>query len=324
MLRGLLSVAITNWRATQSPRPVLRSFSTRQSLQRRSPLQSAKMSWMDSWSRPSKSQATPAPYYLLPGGESTPYCHSCGRVISNRRTTAKAKADTPVKYCSSRCRTSKPGRLDRELEKAFVQYLSAESEDTKQATKGKGKQKGKHAKGDHRVLVACSTVEESVFGPHRSSMENTEDVIDDEPTSAMVPPPPDYPVSLFLDEDMDLSGNLKDEKYVDGDALARMSVRSGTRIRPPQSISQVNGSVGGEKGLAERIQETDAMLEKRKEGQKRAKEREMTKCAARRGVIFGFDVGDGKSRLCEAVMAGKVVEPSFAKGDWAIRWRDEW
>jgi hypothetical protein len=41
----------------------------------------AKMSWMDSWSRPSKSQATPAPYYLLPGGESTPYCKTCGRVI---------------------------------------------------------------------------------------------------------------------------------------------------------------------------------------------------------------------------------------------------
>lgn len=41
----------------------------------------AEMSWMDSWSRPNKSQATPAPYYLLPGGESTPYCKTCGRVI---------------------------------------------------------------------------------------------------------------------------------------------------------------------------------------------------------------------------------------------------
>ena len=40
-----------------------------------------KMSWMDSWSRPTKSQATPAPYYLLPGGELTPYCKTCGRVI---------------------------------------------------------------------------------------------------------------------------------------------------------------------------------------------------------------------------------------------------
>jgi hypothetical protein len=46
----------------------------------------AKMSWMDSWSRPTKSQATPAPYYLLPGGESTPYCKTCGRVISKSLT----------------------------------------------------------------------------------------------------------------------------------------------------------------------------------------------------------------------------------------------
>lgn len=126
------------------------------------------------------------------------------------------------------------------------------------------------------------------------------------------------------EEDMDLAGNLNEENHIDGDVLARMSVRSGTRIRPPQSVSEVNGSVGGEKGRAERIHETDEMLEKRRQGQKRAKEREMTKCAARRGVVFGFSVNDdgGEKRLCEAVMSGKVVEPSFAKGDWAIRWRE--
>jgi hypothetical protein len=28
-------------------------------------------------------------------------------------------------------------------------------------------------------------------------------------------------------------------------------------------------------------------------------------------------------RKCEAVMSGQVVEPSFAKGDWSVRWRDE-
>jgi hypothetical protein len=122
---------------------------------------------------------------------------------------------------------------------------------------------------------------------------------------------------------MDLAGNLNEENYIDGDVLARMSVRSGTRIRPAQSVSEVNGSVGGEKGRAERIHETDEMLEKRRQGQRRAKEREMTKCAARRGVVFGFSVNeDGEKRLCEAVMSGKVVEPSFAKGDWAIRWRE--
>ncbi|PNP43477.1 hypothetical protein TGAM01_v210437 [Trichoderma gamsii] len=288
------------------------------------------MSWMDSWSRPSKSQATPAPFYLLLGGEDTPYCHSCGRVISTRRTTATAKNNTPVKYCSSRCRTQKPGKLDRELEKAFVKLLGAEessSTDAKKPTKGgaSGKhKKGKNSKGDNRILVLCSAAEELVFGPNRTSMEVTdeEDHSDNEtPQTSESTQGPMEPLSS--EEDMDLAGNLKDENHIDGDVLARLSVRSGTRIRPPQSVSEVNGSVGGEKGRAERIQETDAMLEKRKQGQRRAKEREMTKCAARRGVVFGFAISeDGEKRFCEAVMSGKVVEPSFAKGDWAIRWRE--
>ncbi|KAF4450818.1 hypothetical protein F53441_6150 [Fusarium austroafricanum] len=304
-------------------------FCTYQSGLRRSSLEPAKMSWMDSWSRPCKSQATPAPFYLLPGGEETPYCHSCGRVISTRRKTATANTNTPAKYCSSRCRTQKPGKLDRELERAFVKLLSAEegmTEEAKKQAKGGSRKhkKGKNSKGDNRILVPCSAAEELVFGPNRASMEeeneesHSEDEASKEPEHTKAPSEP-----RTSEEDMDLSGNIKVENYIDGDVLARMSVRSGTRIRPPQSISEVNGSVGGEKGRAERIQETDAMLEKRKQGQKRAKEKEMTKCAARRGVIFGLSVNEnGEKRLCEAVMSGKVVEPSFAKGDWAIRWRE--
>ncbi|KAF4997954.1 hypothetical protein FGRMN_3474 [Fusarium graminum] len=290
------------------------------------------MSWMDSWSRPSKSQATPVPYYLLPGGEATPYCHSCGRVISTRRTTATANSSTPAKYCSSRCRAQKPGKLDRELEKAFVTLLLAEQGhlvEPKKHAKGSGAgkhKKGKNSKGDNRILVHCSAAEELVFGPNRTSMEegesNEENHSEDEtpqvsePTQASSEP-------RLSEEDIDVIGDLKEENHVDGDVLARLSVRSGTRVRPAQSVSEVNGSVGGEKGRAERIHETDEMLEKRRQGQKRAKEKEMTKCAARRGVVFGFSVNeDGEKRLCEAVMSGKVVEPSFAKGDWAIRWRE--
>ncbi|KAF4341864.1 chitinase [Fusarium beomiforme] len=284
------------------------------------------MSWMDSWSRPSKSQATPAPFYLLPGGEATPYCHSCGRVISTRRTTATANTNTPAKYCSSRCRTQKPGKLDRELEKAFVRLLSAEEstgEEVKKQAKGGKHKKGKNSKGDNRILVPCSAAEDLVFGPNRTSMEEENEEHHSEEEETKEPEPAQARSEPRSSEEMDTSGNVKDDNYIDGDILARMSIRSGTRIRPPQSVSEVNGSVGGEKGRAERIHETDAMLEKRKQGQKRAKEREMTKCAARRGVVFGFAVNDdGEKRLCEAVMAGKVVEPSFAKGDWAIRWRE--
>lgn len=308
-----------------------RKFSTLQPLQRGSSSEPVKMSWMDSWSRPSKSQATPAPFYLLPGGEDTPYCHSCGRVISTRRKTATANTSTPAKYCSSRCRTQKPGKLDRELEKAFVAFLIAEEghpiEPKKQTKGGSGKhKKGKNSKGDNRILVHCSAAEELVFGPNRTSMEEgeaNEDSHDEEETNQAPEPTQGPSEPRSSEEDIDITGDLKIDNSVDGDVLARMSVRSGTRIRPPQSVSEVNGSVGGEKGRAERVHETDAMLEKRRQGQKRAKEREMTKCAARRGVVFGFPVGeDGEKRLCEAVMSGKVVEPSFAKGDWAIRWRE--
>ena len=38
------------------------------------------MSWMDSWSRPLANSKVPAPYYLA--NQDTPYCRSCGRVMS--------------------------------------------------------------------------------------------------------------------------------------------------------------------------------------------------------------------------------------------------
>ncbi|ROW07981.1 hypothetical protein VMCG_03595 [Cytospora schulzeri] len=295
------------------------------------------MSWMDSWSRPSKSQATPAPYYLLPGGESTPYCHSCGRVINSRRNTKSATDDkNPVKYCSSSCRAHKPGKVDREIESVFVRYLTGEEktgprdQEPKRAHKPKKGAGGKKTKGDARILVFCDEVERHVFGPddqasvgsgseegHPSVDGNQDGDIQDQPSQQ-----PDQDIVYS-------SGTLDDPTaeaapYVDGDVLARLSIRSGTRIRPAQSVSEVNGSVGGEKGRAERINETNEMLEKRRQGQRKVKQREMVKCAARRGVVFGFIVeGEGEERRkCEAVMNAKVVEPSFAKGNWAVRWRE--
>ncbi|KAJ3535581.1 hypothetical protein NM208_g7075 [Fusarium decemcellulare] len=228
-------------------------FSTHPPSSRRAPLQ-PKMSWMDSWSRPSKSQATPAPFYLLPGGESTPYCHSCGRVISTRRTAATAKTDTPVKYCSSRCRTQKPGKLDRELEKAFVHFLSGDKDgatEVKQATKsapGKHK-KAKHSKGDNRILVSCSTVEEHVFGPYRSSIEEPETHPEAEAETANISASlPTGPLpSASSEEDTDLVENPQNDAHADGDVLARMAVRSGTRIRPPQAVSETRCSRNAEK-----------------------------------------------------------------------------
>jgi hypothetical protein len=143
---------------------------------------------------------------------------------------------------------------------------------------------------------------------------------------------------------MDNRGVPLAEALEGGDAEADV-VKIKGRVRPPQSESDVNGSVGGEKGWAEKIVETPEMLQKRRDGQRRAEEKEMVKCAARRAVVFGLEssrvlAGEGKKgkkgkddddgepkvegrRMCEAVMHGAVVEPSYAKGDWSIRWREE-
>ena len=78
-------------------------------------------------------------------------------------------------------------------------------------------------------------------------------------------------------------------------------------------------------------------------GRQRAANREKVRQAARRGVVFGFAVdgagcGDREKELTEsdsgvdtrrrrrveAMQGGRVVEPSFAKGEWGVRWRDEY
>ena len=92
-------------------------------------------------------------------------------------------------------------------------------------------------------------------------------------------------------------------------------------------------------------------VDPQKRGQQRADQRERVRRAARRAVVFGLSsdrdtapsgstelpnseksAGSARGgipkpekqslRLCEAVTDGLVVEPSFAKGDWCIRWRD--
>lgn len=129
----------------------------------------------------------------------------------------------------------------------------------------------------------------------------------------------------------------------------------GIRIRPPQHEAEVNFSVGGERNKAEKIAESDADRDKRLQGARRAEEREMVRRAARRLIVFGIDVPKAETRVdspqksrksarsnngkgresastddeaevekkkAEALMNGVVVEPSFAKGNWSIRWRE--
>lgn len=50
--------------------------------------------------------------------------------------------------------------------------------------------------------------------------------------------------------------------------------------------------------------------------------RELARRSARLLVGFGFSLQgvEGETRSVEAVQGGQVVESSFAKGDWGIRW----
>ncbi|PVI06103.1 hypothetical protein DM02DRAFT_34525 [Periconia macrospinosa] len=345
----------------------------------------ATMSWMDSWSRPSKSQATPPPIYLT--SPDVPYCHSCGRVISQRRTQP-SKKNQEVKYCSARCRNTKPGPVDRKIEAVFAALLDGaspetlmgeekglEKEEKTKAVEGAGGFKGKKdhkknkksAKGDPRITIECSTAEyvvfqhekdpEKVFGRRknraaRGIIEKPEDwrsvdMVDDPPAAPEPSLKPhsakDSVHSTSADDDHD-DQNLQASDFTPSDdeeedsggitlpdtiLLEPTYGYGGGKIRPPQSQSSINGSIGGEKGWAERIEETDEMKAKRREGQRRADEREMVRRAARRLVAFGTSAGapgvaagDGEKRKCEAVMKGVVVEASFAKGEWGIRWRE--
>jgi hypothetical protein len=286
----------------------------------------AKMSWMDSWSRPSKSQATPPPLYLTQ--PSAKYCHTCGRIISPRKSH-NAQSATPAKYCSSRCRGSKPGLQDRRIESAFLALLEGRtqfegvdiSDEIVKVVREGGKRKGR-GKGEHRVIVPCSAVETLIFGS-RTDETKSYGRKKNRASRAIKSDGEEWKsVDMVSDDEASGEGD---------DALIKFTtVGFAGKVRPPQEKTDINAGVGGEKGWAERMEETEEAAERRKKGQRVALEKEAVKQAARRGCVFGFDIkcdggeegNEGGRRLCEALMNGNVVEPSFAKGDWGIRWRE--
>ena len=118
---------------------------------------------------------------------------------------------------------------------------------------------------------------------------------------------------------------------------AKNSRQGQRRARDDDSLSEIEEDVSSDPSLS-----TPASLghesaessaeDSHKAGMRRAEERERTRRAARRGCVFGFEVRDGEEteagdairrRRCEAVADGRVVEPSFAKGDWGVRWREK-
>lgn len=260
------------------------------------------MSWMDSWSRPNKQSATPPPLYLT--SDDVKYCSTCGRVIGARRSHQKNKV---VKYCSEGCRRHRIGPLDKRIDRTILGLLNGEEGSGVERTGAMGK----FRKGDKRLMITCDEIEGIVFG-------------------------------RGVGRDGDGGG---EEKGEDGG--------SGDEVDDHDAIheSEGEGSLtdGGVKTADEeehvdgKSQEEAPPDTRRQEGQRRADEREKVRRAARRAVVFGFAVDppetnqskskakgadkeqppeEAPRRKCEAVMNGQVVEPSFAKGNWSIRWRE--
>ncbi|ETN41250.1 uncharacterized protein HMPREF1541_03185 [Cyphellophora europaea CBS 101466] len=287
------------------------------------------MSWMDSWSRPSKQAAVPPPLYLT-AGEDVPYCHTCGRVMSSRKSTKVAT--NPVKYCSDRCRHRKPGPSDRKIEGTIVSLLNAEQDSGIEQTGAQSRV----VKGDHRLIITMDEIEEIVFGS-RFDPEKVYGRRKNRKSRVL------GGKGEWRSVDMESTTEQESSEDEEEDGGALLKEKSGPKVRPPQTESEVNFSVGGERGKAEKIEETAEDAEKRLDGKKRAEEREQVRRAARRCVVFGVlddrpatasatkkgkkKQDDGLSsevqrRKCEALMRGAVVEPSYAKGNWSIRWRE--
>lgn len=320
-------------------------------------IESRVMSWMDSWSRPSKSQATPTPFYLTQGDQ-VPYCHTCGRAIGARRAhSSKATIASEIKYCSDKCKRRKPSSAptsrDGRIEAALEALLEGRAVPVEGDEEVEVKPRCKPKKGDPRIVVKLSEIEMAVFGdrsdPEKVYGRKKNRRMQCTPergkwTSVDMEEGPPAPV-VANSGDAATADPLFDDANDNGEAGGGVRINS-HHVRALQSRSEVNFSVGGERGWAEKIEETPEMLAKRREGQQRAEERELVRNAARRAVAFGIwtqcatpesaakqgekgreraqnESERRRKRKCEALMSGQVVEPSFAKGDWEIRFREE-
>ncbi|KAL2040310.1 hypothetical protein N7G274_006753 [Stereocaulon virgatum] len=226
------------------------------------------------WSRMSTrpSRNAPAP----PPAANALYCHTCGRIISPRKS--HTHQPTPQKYCSDRCRREKPRRdiaghlastsTEARIERVFVRFLGGDRE---------------------KRVVGCREVEGEVFGREDGQRVSGGDGVDEGGGRG--------PGEGDSDDDDD-----EDEDDEGG----------GVPLPSSSSSSETTGQ----------STENEAPLSSQQLGLKRARQREMVRQAARRGVAFGFDVDGVGRRNVDCVQGGRVVDSSFAKGDWGVRWRE--
>ena len=150
--------------------------------------------------------------------------------------------------------------------------------------------------GRESRVVKCEEVERMVFGKTR-----TEGGV------------------CSKDEELSSAGGPGDDGQSDGEEEAEEDdggVRLPLEMEPPVATATTTSK----KPISEnRLQKSG-----RERGMQKAKEREMVRRAARRGVAFGFleETEERKRRKVEAVQGGRVVESSFAKGEWGVRWKE--
>jgi hypothetical protein len=192
----------------------------------------------------------------------------------------KTHASQEVKYCSTRCRNNKPGPVDRKIEAAFAAILdgrSFEGSDGKEveaaviANDGNSKEKGKKkkVKGDSRRIIECGEVETAFFG-HQTDPEKVFGRRKNRAARGVRERPEDWKsVDMVSDEEKETEpkrstenepepdftasdGSTVEEDHMAGGVLLNSAEGyGGGKIRPSQEKSDVNGSVGGEKGWAE-------------------------------------------------------------------------
>lgn len=266
------------------------------------------MSWMDSWSRPNKQSAVPPPLYLT--HPETKYCSACGRMIGARRSHKK---DQEVKYCSDACRKNRLRPTDKKIDRTILAMLEGREDSglDRDAVQGRFK------KGDRRIVITMNEIERVAFD--RTSHDG------DDPASKTD--------EDFDDEDM--------QKYLAKNKLEAETASDQDSDSDHGVTLSSSEPADGSKPQAVLVEE-----QKRLAGQRRADEREMVRRSARRAVVFGFPLQteatppstpqknkksnkantvseEPSRRHCEALMNGKLVDPSFAKGNWSIRWRDD-
>ncbi|RMZ02326.1 hypothetical protein D0860_07251 [Hortaea werneckii] len=267
-----------------------------------------------------------------------------------RRANASKASSNEVKYCSDKCKRRKPSdhpvSFDRRVEDALLALLSG------RPTAGHGdlvppvKAQHKPAKGDARIIVSIPELETAVFGD-RTDPEKVYGRRKNR-RSRFVRETGEWRSVDMEDPGREVAG----VEHADGKGEEEVG---GVKVNwnPSDDDDEDEDGDGGaprgddrEGGGVAKPEETPEMLAKRRAGQKKAEEKELIKHAARRAVVFGLPVDapaekfggkKGKAaraaadteqpekvrRKCECLMNGHVVEPSFAKGDWQIRWRED-